>query len=44
LYAGVPGRKFVLLHVFAKKTDKTPKQEIETAQRRLTDYLERMKG
>ena len=44
LYAGVSGRKFVLLHVFAKKTDKTPKQDIETAQRRLTDYLERMKG
>ena len=43
LYAGVPGRKFVLLHVLAKKTDKTPKQDIETAQRRLSDYLERMK-
>jgi len=43
LYAGVPGRKFVLLHAFAKKTDKTPKQDVETAQRRLTDYLERMR-
>ena len=42
LYAGVPGRKFMLLHIFAKKADKAPPQEIETAQRRLTDYLERI--
>ena len=41
LYAGVPGRKFLLLHVFAKKRDQTPRSEIETAQRRLDDYLER---
>lgn len=40
LYAAVPGRKFVLLHVFAKKTEKTPRREIETAERRLTDYLQ----
>jgi phage-related protein len=40
LYAAVPGRKFVLLHAFAKKSDKTPAQEIDTAQRRLADYLE----
>lgn len=38
LYAAAPERRFVLLHVFAKKTEKTPKREIETAQRRLTDY------
>ena len=43
LYAGVPGRKFILLHAFAKKTDKTPPDELATAQRRLTDYLERWK-
>jgi len=41
LYAGVPGRKFMLLHAFAKKGQKTPPLEIDTAQRRLTDYLER---
>lgn len=41
LYAAVPGRKFLLLHVFAKKSQKTPSQEIETARRRLTDYVER---
>ncbi|HLB49662.1 MAG TPA: type II toxin-antitoxin system RelE/ParE family toxin [Anaerolineales bacterium] len=40
LYAAAPGRKFVLLHVFAKKTGKTPRREIETAERRLTDYLQ----
>ena len=43
LYAGVPGRKFILLHTFAKKTDKTPPDELATAQRRLADYLERLK-
>ena len=40
LYAAVPGRKFVLLHIFAKKSRKTPKREIETAQRRLRDHLQ----
>lgn len=40
LYAAVVGRRFVLLHGFSKKTDKTPAREIETAERRLADYLE----
>ena len=40
LYAGVPGRRFLLLHIFAKKTDETPAREIATAQRRLSHYLE----
>jgi len=40
LYAAVPGRKFVLLHAFAKKTEKTPRREIEIAERRLTAYLQ----
>lgn len=39
LYAAVIERTFVLLHAFSKKTDKTPAREIETAERRLTDYL-----
>jgi len=42
LYAAAPGRTFLLLHTFAKKGRKTPPHEIEVAQRRLTDYLERM--
>jgi phage-related protein len=40
LYAAVPGRKFVLLHIFAKKTEKTPERELTTAINRLADYLE----
>jgi len=32
---------FILLHHFAKKTQKTPKREIEQAQRNLKDFLER---
>lgn len=31
----------VLLHGFLKKTQKTPRPEIETAKKRLTDYQER---
>ncbi len=38
LYFAAIGHKFVLLHSFAKKTDKTPEREIETAERRLSDY------
>ncbi len=33
--------KFVLLHHFVKKTQKTPAREIEQAQRNLADFLER---
>src|SRR6185369_8748675 len=29
LYAAVPGRKFILLHIFAKKSQKTPSREID---------------
>lgn len=32
---------FVLLHHFMKKTNKTPKREIEQAKRNLADHLER---
>ena len=33
--------KYVLLHYFIKKTQKTPKKEIEKAKSNLKDYLER---
>ncbi|WP_085023583.1 type II toxin-antitoxin system RelE/ParE family toxin [Anaerovibrio sp. JC8] len=33
---------FVLLHQFRKKTQKTPKSEIERARREIADYIERM--
>lgn len=35
------GGSFVLLHHFVKKTQKTPKKEIEQAKRNLKDYVER---
>ncbi len=41
LYAYVENDTFVILHHFVKKTQKTPKREIEKAKRYLQDYLER---
>jgi phage-related protein len=41
LYAAAVERKFVLLHLFTKKSEKTPASEIEIAERRLADYLAR---
>lgn len=41
LFAGVLGDAFVLLHSFVKKTQKTPKQEIEQAKRELQDFIDR---
>ena len=41
LFAGLVDGKFILLHQFPKKTQKTPKREIEQAKRELEDYLER---
>lgn len=37
------GRQFVLLHQFRKKTQKTPSREIETAKRRMKEFLEEAK-
>lgn len=33
--------KFILLHHFRKKTQKTPKKEIDCAKQRAKDYIER---
>ena len=41
LYAYVENDTFVILHHFVKKTQKTPKKEIEKAKRNLQDYWER---
>ena len=41
LYAYHKDNKFIILHYFIKKTQKTPKREIEQAKRNLQDYLER---
>lgn len=40
-FAGVIDDGFVLLHQFHKKTQKTPKREIEQAKSELKDFLER---
>lgn len=41
LFAGIVGGRFVLLHHFVKKTQKTPVREIEQAKRELKDFIER---
>lgn len=41
LYAYYKEDTFVILHVFTKKTQKTPKKELEKAKRNLTDLRER---
>lgn len=43
LYAYYEDDKFIVLHHFVKKTQKTPKREIEKAIRNLSDYRERNK-
>lgn len=41
LFAGWVDGAFVLLHSFVKKTQKTPKREIDQAKRELADFRER---
>ena len=41
LFAGWVDGAFVLLHSFVKKSQKTPKREIEKAKRELADFKER---
>lgn len=41
LFVGWKNGSFVLLHQFMKKTQKTPKREIEKAKRELSDLIER---
>ena len=41
LYFTHTGKKFILVHGFTKKTDKTPQREIEIAEERVKDYLSR---
>lgn len=41
LYFTVTGKRLILLHGFIKKTDKTPEREIETAEKRMNDFMER---
>lgn len=41
LYFATSGRRFILLHAFLKKTDITPKHEIEIAECRIFDHESR---
>lgn len=41
LYFAYTGQRFILLHAFLKKTEKTPRAELRIAQARLVDFLER---
>lgn len=44
LYVILSGRRILLLHGFQKKTQRTPRSDIELAQRRLADFLQREGG
>ena len=39
LYFGAPGRVFVLLHAFEKRSEKIPEREVRTAAARMQTYL-----
>lgn len=41
LYAFVPDRRILFLHGFQKKTQRTPRREIEIAQQRLEEFSRR---
>lgn len=41
LYAYYKDNKFIILHYFVKKTQKTPRKEIIKAKKNLKDYCER---
>lgn len=43
-YFTFTGRRFVLLHGFLKKTDKTPEKEIKLAEKRMKDFIEHYGG
>jgi phage-related protein len=38
-YVATKGRRIVVVHVFAKRTQKTPRRDIETALRRAKEVL-----
>jgi phage-related protein len=39
-YFAYTGRQFILLHGYLKKTQEAPKREIETARRRMAEFME----
>jgi phage-related protein len=44
LYFFFTGQRIVFLHGFQKKTQKTPRREIEIAERRRTHFIQRQGG
>lgn len=44
LYFTYTGRRFILLHGFIKKTDKTPIRDIEIAEKRMNDFINRQRN
>jgi phage-related protein len=44
LYFTYTGRRFILLHGFIKKTEKTPDREIKIAEKRMGDYINTQRG
>ena len=44
MYFFFTGKRIVFVHGFQKKTQKTPKREIEIAQKRMTDFIQRAGG
>ena len=44
LYFFFSGRKIVIVHGFQKKSQKTPRKEIELAYKRMNDYITRNRG
>ena len=41
-YVAQTGKKFILLHGFKKKTQKTPENEIKIAEKRLKDFITKL--
>lgn len=44
LYFTYTGKRFILLHGFIKKGDKTPEREIDMAEKRMRDFIEKQRG
>ena len=42
-YLTFTGRRIILVHGFVKKTEKTPLNEIETAEKRMNDFINRQR-
>jgi len=44
LYCTVVDRRIVMLHQFIKKSEKTPRKELETAQRRMKEVKDEQRS